>query len=68
MVKEFADYILNTLVDVIRVPKVRTSGEYKFCKHSVTCFRTFFVNFLVHTVKLKPIIKVEISGKLVTFV
>ena len=27
--KTFADYYkINTLVDVIRVPKVRTSGEY----------------------------------------
>ena len=39
---------------------------YKFYMHSVTCFHTFFVDFLVHTVKLKPIIKVEISAKLVT--
>ena len=35
-------------------------------KHSVTCFRTFLDDFLVHTVKLKPIIKAKISGKLVT--
>ena len=32
---------LNTLVDVIRVPKVRTSGEKlpidTFCKHPPTC-------------------------------
>ena len=29
MVERFSDYKrLNTLVDVIRVPKVRTSGEY----------------------------------------
>ena len=53
---------LNTLVDVIRVAKARTSCEYlpidtNFCKHSVTCFRTFFADILVHTVKLKPIIK-----------
>ena len=34
--------------------------------HSVTCFRVFFADFLVHTVKLKPIIKAQISGKLVT--
>ena len=32
----------------------------------VTCFHTFFADFLVHTVKLKPIIKANISGKLVT--
>ena len=39
---------------------------YKVCKHSVTCVRTFFADFIVHTVKLKPIIKAQISGKLVT--
>ena len=38
----------------------------QFCKHSVTCFGTFFVDFLVHTVKLKPIIKAQISEKLIT--
>ena len=48
------------MVDVIRVAKACTSCEYlpidyKFCKHFVTCFRTFFVDCLVHTVKLKPI-------------
>ena len=32
----------------------------------LTCFRIFFVDFLVHTVKQKPIIKGTISGKLVT--
>ena len=39
---------------------------YKFCKHPLTCFRIFFADFLVHTVKLKPIIKAQIPGKLVT--
>ena len=39
---------------------------HKFCKHSVNFFRIFFADFLVHTVKLKPIIKAQISGKLVT--
>ena len=34
--------------------------------HPPTCFRTIFADFLVHTVKLKPIIKAQISGKLVT--
>ena len=38
----------------------------QICKHSVTCFCTLFADFLVHTVKLKPIIKAQISGKLVT--
>ena len=60
VVKKFCGFIrLNTLVDVIRVPKVRLSGvatdSYKFCKHSVICFRSFFSDFLVHTVKLKPL-------------
>ena len=39
---------------------------YKFCKHPLTCFRIVFADFLVHTVKLKPIIKDQIPGKLVT--
>ena len=38
---------------------------YKFCKYPLTCFRIIFVDFLVHTVKLKPIIKDQIPGKLV---
>ena len=38
----------------------------QFCKHVLTCFRTIFADFLVHTVKLKPIIKDQIPGKLVT--
>ena len=38
---------------------------YTFCKHPLTCFRTFFACFLVHRVKLKPIIKAQISEKLV---
>ena len=42
---------LNTLVVVIRVPKVRTSSILLLV--SVL----FFVDFLVDTVKLKPIIK-----------
>ena len=39
---------------------------YKFCKHPLTCFWIVFADFLVHTVKLKPIIKDQIPGKLVT--
>ena len=38
----------------------------QICKHPLTCFRTIFADFLVHTVKLKPIIKDQIPGKLVT--
>ena len=63
---------LNTLVDVIRVAKSRTSCEYLPIDTNfvslllATCFRTFFADFLVHTVKLKPIIEAQISGKLVT--
>ena len=38
----------------------------KYCKHPLTCFRTIFADLLVHTVKLKPIIKDQIPGKLVT--
>ena len=61
---------LNTLVDVIRVAKARTSCKYLPIdtngKHSVTCFCTFFADSLVHTVKLKPIIKAQISEKLIT--
>ena len=34
--------------------------------HPLTCFRIVFADFLVHTVKLKPIIKDQIPGKLVT--
>ena len=41
-------------------------NRYKFCKHPLTCFRIVFADFLVHTVKLKPIIKDQIPGKLVT--
>ena len=48
------------------VYKTKHFGIYKFCKHPLTCFRTFFVDFLVHTVKLKPFIKAQISGKLLT--
>ena len=32
--------------------------------HPLTLFSTFFADFLVHTVKLKPIILAQISGKL----
>ena len=32
----------------------------------LTCFRIVFADFLVHTVELKPIIKAQIPGKLVT--
>ena len=35
-------------------------------KNPITCFHIFFTDFLVHTVKLKPIIKAQIPGKLVT--
>ena len=38
----------------------------QICNHPLTCFRNFFADFLVHTVKLKPIIKEQIPGKLVT--
>ena len=38
----------------------------QFCKHPLTCFCTIFADILVHTVKLKPIIKDQIPGKLVT--
>ena len=34
--------------------------------HPLTCFRIVFADFLVRTVKLKPIIKDQIPGKLVT--
>ena len=34
--------------------------------HPLTCFRIVFADFLVHTVKLKPIINDQIPGKLVT--
>ena len=62
---------LNTLVDVIRVPKVRTSCEYlpidtNFVSILLLVSLLFFADFLVHTVKLKPIIKAQISGELVT--
>ena len=61
---------LNTLVYVIRVAKARTLCEYLPIDTNfvsiVTYFRIFFADFLVHTVKLKPIIKDYISGKLVT--
>ena len=39
---------------------------YKFCKNPLTCFRNIFSDFLVHSVKLKPIIIDQIPGKLVT--
>ena len=39
---------------------------YKFCKHPLTGFRIIFADFLVHTVKLMPIIKDQIPGELVT--
>ena len=35
-------------------------------KNPLTCFRIVFADFLVHTVELKPIIKAQIPGKLVT--
>ena len=35
-------------------------------KNPLTCSRTIFSDFLVHTVKLKPIIKDQIPGKLIT--
>ena len=62
---------VNTLVDVIRVAKTRTSCEYlpidtNFVSILLLVFCTFFADFLVHTLKLKPIIKAQISGKLVT--
>ena len=70
--KTFADYkTINTLVDVIKVPKVRTSGEYlpidtNFVSILLLVSVFFFVDFLFYTVKLKPIIRAQIPGKLVT--
>ena len=78
---------LNTFVDVIRVPKVRTSCEYlPIDTNLVGILLLVSVLFswtpylllissiiepvngliLVHGVNLKPIIKAQISGKLVT--
>ena len=75
------------MVDVIRVPKVRTSCEYlPIDTNFVSILLLVSVLFswtpylllissanepalglsLVHTVKLKPIVKAQISGKLVT--
>ena len=72
MSKTFADYYkLNTLVDVIRVPKVHTSGEQlpidtNFVSIPLLVFELFLRTFFVHTVELKPIIKAQIPGKLVS--
>ena len=53
----------NTLVDVIRVPKVRLQvNSYR----SVTCFRSFLGGLFSTHSKAKAIIKGTISGKLVT--
>ena len=61
---------LNTLVDVIRVAKACISGEYlpidtNFVRILLLLSVLFFADVLVHSVKLKPIIKAQISGKLV---
>ena len=58
---------LNTLADVIRVAKARTSCEYlPIDTNFVSILLLVSADFLVHTIKLKPIIKVQFSGKLVT--
>ena len=62
---------LNTLVDIIRVPKVRTSGELlpidtNFVSILLLVSVLFFADFLVHTVKFKANLKDQIPGKLVT--
>ena len=75
------------MVDVVRVPKVRTSCEYLPIDTNVVSILLFvsilfswilyfllissaneIANglILVHTVKLKPIIKAQIPGKLLT--
>ena len=61
MVKMVCGFIrLNTLVDVIRVPKVRPSGEKlpidtNFVSILLLVSVPFFPDFLVHTVNLKPL-------------
>ena len=51
------------MVDVIRVAKARSSRLINFVN---ILLLTFFADILVHTVKLKPFIKAQISGKLIT--
>ena len=55
MLQEYQKYVFQ----------VNSYRLIQICKHPLTCFRTFFADFLVHTVKLKPIIKAQISGKLI---
>ena len=67
--KSFADYKrLNTLVDVIRVPKVRTSGVLLPIDTNFVSILLLVSVLFLGLVKLKPIIKVQISGKLVASV
>ena len=41
-------------------------NSHQFCKHLCADHGEISGTFLVHTVKIKPIIKTQISGKLIT--